>query len=102
MKITTNNQARDIVYKYELTDAEREDFDYLDDSAEFVRYRGDLIPLNDFVRIVRRANATGFAMGVDDDSPLLAWDAIHTDTFFSGTVIRFCGDSSRVIGRAYG
>lgn len=79
--IKTNNHPRDIVHGYELTPAERAEFDYIDsseltswDEAEFVRYRGDLIDIND------TEGRPEFAPG---------WDAYRSDSFFSGIVLRY-------------
>jgi len=97
ISIRTNNVPRDIISEYELTKKEQAEFDYLDweamkrgeDSHSFVRYRGELCSLSDFVRIVPRSNCVGWEHGVDEDSPLLKWDGIRTDSFFSGLVIRW-------------
>ena len=59
MKITTNNVPRDTTDAWELTPDERKEFDYLDwakidageDSASFVRYRGDVLDLGTFMRV---------------------------------------------------
>ena len=103
LKITTNNVPRDIIESHQLTEKERKEFDYLDweaiergeDSAYFVRYRGELYSLSDFVRIVPRSGNVG-PMGltypVDDASELSKWDGILTDSFFSGIVLRYCRD----------
>lgn len=95
LTIVTNNVPRFTVDAYELTAAERAEFDYLDwsaidagtDSATFVRYRGELMDLGEFT--------------VTD---LPGWDGINTDTFFSGTVVRYVdadGGESVVVGRVY-
>lgn len=113
--IKTNNVPRDIINAHELTEKERSEFDWIDwgaiergeDSAEFVRYRGELYPLSDFVRIVPRSNCTGFQHGVDEDSILRHWDGIRTDSFFSGIVLKYAKDdcerfdSERVIVGLY-
>jgi hypothetical protein len=88
MKIITNNVPRDLIDAYELTPAERADFDYHDwdaidkgnDSATFIRYKGDLLDLGNFTR-----------------TEIPGWDGISADTFFSGTVIRYVEDNERVI-----
>ena len=56
LKVITNNQPRPVVEAYELTEAERAEFDYLDwakieageDSASFVRYKGQVLDLGEF------------------------------------------------------
>lgn len=113
MQIITNNNPRDIIRGYELTAKERAEFDYLApddlDMAGFIRYRGEVHPLADFVRIVPRARAVGFEHGADDDSPLLSWFGIMTDSYFSGLVIRWAKDDCTgepdfervIVGRVY-
>lgn len=92
LTVTTNNHHRPVLQAWELTDAERAEFDYLDwaaieagnDSASFFRYRGQVYDLGDFV-----------------ESPPLevnGWDAFQSDSFFSGIVIRYCqGDEDSVV-----
>lgn len=80
--IKTNNHPRDILYGWDLTPSERAEFDYVDwaavedgrANAEFVRYRGQLIDVNDTEGIPQ------FAPG---------WDAYRSDSFFSGIVLRY-------------
>ena len=99
VKIVTNNVPRDIVQAYELTEAERAGFDFIDwagveegtDSAEFFRYRGQLYYLESEGR-------PAFAPG---------WDGYLSDSFFSGILFRFPVEDGRpdyeriVIGRYY-
>jgi hypothetical protein len=94
MKIITNNQPRDIIYSHELTPKEATWFDYLNwdaieagsESAEFVRYKGEIYHLQDTER-----------------STIDGWDSMLTDTFFSGILIKWCNDFEQVIiGRFYG
>ena len=99
MKITTNNVPRNVIYFYELTQAERSEFDYLGETDALVRYKGELIALADFTRVAKRSQpGNSMAHVVDDDSPLLAWHGIRMDTYFSGVAIRFADtDGERVI-----
>jgi len=90
--IVTNHVPRFTIDAFELSDDERSQFDYLDwdaidrgeDSASFVRYRGWLYDVGEFVR-------------VDD----LYWHGIATDTFFSGVLIRLVDDETVVMGMAF-
>jgi len=97
LTITTNNVPRDLLTFYDLTEKERSDFDYVteDDqfSLRFFRYRGNAYDSSEFVRIVPRSRQVGWEHGADEDSPLLAWDGIQTDSFFSAIVIRFAPDT---------
>lgn len=91
MKITTNNVHRDITEAHELTPSEREQFDYLNwaaiddgtDSARFVRYKGFLYDLGEFM-----AN-------VSDEYG--EWHGVHTDSAFTGLLLRFVEDGERCV-----
>lgn len=101
MEIVTNNVPRHLIYKYELTEREQAEFDYLDATDELFRYRGELYPIADFCRIAPRRNAVGFEQGVDDDSPLLKWHGIATSSYGTATVIKYLPeDGAVVVGRA--
>jgi hypothetical protein len=100
MNIITNNVPRDIIDAWELNDTERKEFDYLNwqaieegnDSASFVRYRGDLIDLGQFM-------TTSELVG---DNPLRGWHGYMSDSFFSGLIVRFTDDyESVVVGMYY-
>lgn len=96
MKIITNNVPRPVIYAGELSASERAQFDYLDwaaidageESASFVRYRGRVYDLSEFEYAA--------------DPELSAWQGIALDSYFSGTVIRFCEDPEYVtLGTVY-
>ena len=92
MTIKTNNVPRDVVYWYELTDAERAEFDYLDSDdaqsdASFFRHRGNVYDLGEFMRTPE---------GMFED-----WDGYRSDSFFSGILIRYVEDCDRVIIATY-
>lgn len=94
LTIKTNYNFRPLLSGYELTPDELREFDYIDNPLEefnrFFRYRGQLYDCNEFVRIVKRSEYNGnFSHSVDENSPLLYWDGIQTDSFFSGIVIKF-------------
>jgi len=79
--IRTNWVPRDVIRGWELTPAEREQFDYLNwdaieegnDSAEFFRYQGDLYYLES-------EGTPAFAPG---------WHGYLSDSFSSGVLFRF-------------
>jgi len=91
--VTTNNVPRDVIDAWQLTPAERAEFDYLDwgaidagnDSRSFFRYRGQLYDLHD-----------GFEIHVPHGTPG-RWDGFQSDSFFSGIVIRYCDDYERIV-----
>jgi hypothetical protein len=103
MNIISNNVPRDLFMPHELPDGVMQsEFDYVEHPEEcgprFFSYRGAWYDVNEFVRIAKRSNAnTGFAHTVDGDSPMLAWDGIQTDTYFSGVLVRYVEDGERVI-----
>ena len=87
MKIKTDNKPREILFGYQLTDAERKEFDYIDsseiaswDDAEFVRYKGRLYDLHD-------TEPGPGSSGMPNE--LKGWHAYVSQTFFSGVVFRY-------------
>jgi hypothetical protein len=101
LTIITNNVPRDVIDAWELTADERDEFDYLDwtaiengeDSASFIRYKGELYDLGEFERWDNPASPT---QGT-------TWDGMRSDTFFSGVLVRYADESCEtvVIGRYY-
>ena len=103
VKIRTNNVPRDVIQAYELTPEERAEFDYLDwpaiddgrDSAEFFRYRGELYDLSQFSRVIPAGSARCHPM--ECDAPEFSgWDGYQSDSYFSGTLIRWARDNGRI------
>ena len=87
--IKTNNVPRDVLYWWELTDTERAEFDYLDSEvaqsdASFFRHRGNVYDLGEFMI-----------------SPVKGWDGYHSDSYFSGMLVRYVEDCERVIIATY-
>jgi hypothetical protein len=101
--LRTNNQARDLLYWWELTDAERQELDYVDDGDEsgtrFFRYKGQVYDLHEFTRIERAGHRTSpYSMTVwDEDDPLLAFDGFQSDSMFSGVAVKYCEDYEQII-----
>ena len=97
--IVSNNVPRPILRDYELTPAERAEFDYLDwasieagrDSASFARYRGELYDLGEFQS----------PRGLPTDSPLTCWDGYQSDSYFSAVLIRYASAEEVILGRYY-
>jgi len=87
--VITNNHARPVVYGYELTTAERAEFDYLSDdeleTRSFVRYRGQVLDLGD-----------GFEIRIPEGTPG-RWDGFQSDSFFSGVLVRYSSDYEYVV-----
>lgn len=94
-KIVTNNVPRDIVYGYDLTPKEREDFDWMSaedlDHASFFRYRGVVYALSEFMS----------TRGLPEDSLLAKWHGHHADSHFSAVVVRYTSDHEQVVVGLY-
>jgi hypothetical protein len=91
LTIRTNRKPRDILSWHELSDKERKEFDYLDTEdkqadAQFARYRNWVYDLGEFMRA--------------PDS-LKPWDGCASDSYFSGTLVRFVDDNERVVMATY-
>ena len=99
MKITTNNVPRDVIQAYELSHAERKEFDYLDwraieesaSNEQFFRYKGELYDLGEFEAI---NNQNAYDLFKD-------WDGVQSDTYFSGMLVRYVNDQEQVIVGRY-
>lgn len=95
IEIKTNNHKRDLVSLYELPEKAQSDFDYVDkedSSYRFVNYRGNWYDVYESQAILRREHAGCFSMSVDEDSPFAKWNAIQSDSYFSGIVFRYPKD----------
>lgn len=102
MTIKTNNVPRNVLQWFDLTVAERGsgDFDYLDTvdaqaSASFFRYRGTVYDLSEFMYIDKTVAPHPQRQGWED------WDGYHSDSFFSGLLVRYVEDCERVIVATY-
>lgn len=100
MIIKTNNVPRDVLYWWELTDAERAEFDYLDSetsqsAASFFRYRGAVYDIGELIRIDKTVAPHPQRQGWEK------WDGYHSDSFFSGMLVRYVQDCERVIVATY-
>lgn len=88
--VTSTEGILPIIDASELSEKEREDFDYLDwpalmagsDSASFFRYRGELYDLGEFQHITTRDNET-----LQD--AFKGWDGYKADSFFSGMLVKY-------------
>ena len=98
LTIITNSVPRDILEAWDLSPAEREQFDYVDwpavergeDSAQFIRYKGELVDLGEFEVWDNPASPTR-----------QGWDGIRSDSFFSGLLVRYVEDFERVVVARY-
>lgn len=97
MKLVTNNVPRPVAYGCELTPKERAEFDYLDDidGARFVRYKGCVYDLGEFMHIDARIAPHPQRPGWEK------FDGYSSDSIFSGVLVRYCGDTDYVVLAAY-
>lgn len=105
--VITNGHRRPLIYRYELTDGERSAMGYdesasEDETAQYVRYRGDVIPLSDFT------TTAPTAWNGADEFRRMGWDGYAVDSYSTATVVRYTDDGSGgemfgyvVIGRAW-
>lgn len=105
MEIKTNHKPRPIIYGFELSPAERAEFDYLDDdrldNASFFRYKGEVYDIGEFVRIEKVRSNPFTVVPSDDDSQLFNWHGTQSDSYFSGLVIKYCDDNDYIIVGRY-
>ena len=86
LTIRTNGQYRPVLCWENLTEKEKSEYDietfY---NSSFFRYRGWVYTLEDFMR-------------VDNNAPFTGWDGYHSDSFFSGVLVKYssCGDAVKV------
>lgn len=88
MQITTNNQARQILHGFELSEKAKAEFDYYSedelDNAMFFKYKGQYYDINQFTRC-----------------DIEGWQGCHNDTYFSGLFIKFTDNQESVIVAQY-
>ena len=108
MKIITNWQPRDMVSLHELPAKERLYFDYVEDddwyTPRFVQYRNGWYDVFDTQRIepdTGQRHHMGWAMRVHPGSPLCHFDAIESDSYFSGVLFRLEEDDRVVVARYF-
>lgn len=106
MQIITNWQARPLQCLADMPEKIRADFDYIEDefNYRFVCYRGEWHDAHDTQRIEPdngRAHRMGWAMFVHPGSPLAHFDAIESESYFSGLLYRFVDDDSVIVGRYF-
>lgn len=101
VKVTTNNHRRPILDGYELTPAERQEFDYIDwpaieagtDSASFFRFRGEVWDLGEFTRLEDN--------GIVGSLASAGWHGAQTQSYWDAIVVRYEDNyESVVVGHA--
>jgi hypothetical protein len=106
MNIVTNNQRRELQPIYSVPHKFHKDFNYIKGNAiylrRFVQYKGAWYDTYDTQRIVTdQPNRMGWAMHVESTSPFAKWNAVLSETFFSGVLFRFVGDDEVICGSYY-
>ena len=106
--LITNMQPRALQCLEDLPEKTRAEFDYIDESdaysPRFVQYRGEWYDTHDTqgIRVTRRpGDYVGWYVTCHPGEPFAHFDAIITDSYFSGIVFRFVGDDSCIVGRFY-
>jgi hypothetical protein len=93
LEIRTNNVPRDIIDWWELTKEERAELDWIEfmnenQTNEFFRYKGHAYALSEFMQCRKTCG-------------LQEWDGYLSDTYFSGTLVRYCNHGEQVIVGQY-
>ena len=78
LDIITNHHRRPLIYHWELTAKELENFEYTTEESLFFRCRGELYTLDNFMRIENHPN-----------SEFSSWDGYSSDSFFSGILVKY-------------
>ena len=85
LQIITNHHERPFIYGYEVPESIMNDqFDWMDEEDTgdgFIHYRGYWYHTSDFMRIDHHP-----------DSEFSSWHGYHSDSFFSGVLIKLSDD----------
>lgn len=76
LEITQNGMPRPLLSLEDLTPAEREQFDWVEDGESFFRYRGAAYALSEFERVP------------EDAGELTGWSGKAPDSLWTGTLVR--------------
>ena len=95
MTVKTNNVPRDILYGSDLPESVLSDFDYLDDieQSTFFKYKNQYYDTGEFMYIDQSREC------LPED--FKGWAGYQSDSFFSGTLIKFVDDNERVVVAQY-
>ena len=82
LTIISNYHERPVVYFWEMTEEEQSDFDWRGaEEATYVRYKGEVYCLSEFMRT-----------GTNPHAGFRKWDGYHSDSFFSGILVKYPDD----------
>lgn len=108
MEIITNWKPRELQCKAMMPAKAAADFDYTEDDYEyrFVQYKSAWYDVFDTQRIDpaepdEYRTYMGWAIRVHPGSPLAHFDAIISDSYFSGVLFRYCADDDTVVCGRY-
>lgn len=97
LNVTSNGHRRPVLYAWDLTDSEREEWADLitrsggeESDATFLRYRGSTYTLSDFTTTAENV------WGGSAELAAMGWDGYLTDSFFSGIVVRYPRDGEEI------
>lgn len=96
MNIVTNNRPRQLQALVDLSEDAQKEFDYIERDDEkyyprIVQYKGAWYDVYDSQHIHKELGFDKFK----------GWDAIVTETFFSGVLFKFFGDDEVIVGMYY-
>ena len=93
--IKTNNHWREIISFDELSPDEQASHEYDEQErlGAYFRYKGHAYTLDEFVQF-----RTPWTYNPEADDPLSQWDAMRSETAFSGVLVKLsdCGDYVKV------
>lgn len=106
MKITTNNMPRELVTFHDIPKKAQSDFDYVTGDAQFeyrfIQYKGNWHDTYDTQRLEVDTGTNGRFLGhcmmCSPDSVLAKWHAVISESYFSGVLFRFTGESMVICG----
>ena len=107
MKIATNNISRPMMSFCDLPLSIQSDFDYIENedkyTSRFVQYKGHFYDVLDsqLIFCTDSTSPIGFAMVVQSDNPLAKYDAIVSESYFSGVLFKLSNNSENVICASY-
>lgn len=100
LEIKTNNRVRPLVTFNELPESVRSDFDYCKakDTPFFVKVLNHWYDAFDTQRITTEGSyPMGWAVHVEKESPFAGWNAVTSETYWSGVLFKF-KDEGVVVG----
>lgn len=99
--IRTNHHTRPVLSRFELTETESAEFDYLNaDEGSFFRFKGNVYDLGEFSRITAPGSARNHPMECQNPD-LQGWDGYIAESSFFGLLIKYADEFESVIVGQY-